>query len=367
MNQKMRALKKDDLNFRASGRRAFFLQALAPFIPAALSFATSFLGKKKGGDQQAVQVPGQTVQGVPDYVIGAGEHLTDWAHKYLDQFVPGAAYGGQLSAEMSPFEGAGLGFLTQFLQQPMSESFTAGKGELLKTLGGEYDPVNSPFFKSMRNQAMLNQQDAIDATNRQAAAGGNFYSDARVRDIGKDITGRTATYLDSILGGMFEDERNRMTDASKLALPYAEAEQGFALDKANAAVTIGSLPRILQQSALERNYNEFTRQRDEMKMPVDALQRVATGSAGVRETYTPSTTMYTPSIMDRTSMALGGILKSAPQFFQNMIQQIPGIGGGGIPIGGGNSTYASGSAPVGFPSQGTGGFLQNVLKSIFNF
>ena len=307
-----------DRFMRVMRDRRGFLQALLPFIPSAIALGTSLFGKK----QQPQQVQGETQPGVPDYVLGAGEHVSDWMHQYLDNFRPGEAFTGELNAPMTGFENQGMAFLQQFLNQGPSEAFTAGKGELMKTLAGGYDPRTSPFFSGLRDSAMINQQDMVDRINRESAGAGNFYSDARLKSISNDALSRTTSFMNEILGKLFEGERGKMFEAAKLAPEYAAYEENAPLRKSAAATEIGSIPRVIQQASYERNYQEFKRQQEERRLPLEAGVRIATGSSGVRETYTPESTVYPPSSGDRVNSAVQGILRNNPRFFEDILGKI---------------------------------------------
>jgi hypothetical protein len=211
---------------------------------------------------------------MPDWQLATGKQLSDWIQKYMDQYQPGAAYTGKLSAGMSSQEQTGQSLLDQFLAgKGIGDLFAQGKQQISDTLAGKYaDPNTSPFIQSMKQVSAQDLADAINASRRGSGARGKFFSTASGQEEG-DLANRNLQNLNSIIGQFTQQERQNMLGAVPQATAMDQYEnQTVPLSKIQAASTFGSLSRTLEQADLERQYNEFVRQRTEMSGPVSAAQ-----------------------------------------------------------------------------------------------
>lgn len=294
---------------------------LTSLIPAAVSL---FGGGSKRKEQQVQTEPagGQ----IPGFVLNAGSQIADFVSKFLPQFSPGEKYTGQLNAPITGAEQASQGFLGQFLDSSIGDIFGAGKQNIIQTLSGGFDPVTSDYYKGLRNEALRTRDEAIDAGNRAAAAGGSFYTDSRQRNT-SDIAGRTSNFLTQTLGDLFNKERDRAQSALQLVPSLSTYETEFPLRKAQAASTIGSVPRLIEQAALERNYNDFVRRREEQALPLQAGLNLTGSGGSLRSGSTGMITQYAPSTFERVTGAVQGILGNNPGFFNDLLAKIPSLFG----------------------------------------
>jgi hypothetical protein len=238
-------------------------------IPAIASIAGSLFGKKK---EEGAQI--SLEQMMPSWQRETGQKLADWIKTYMDQYKPGEAYGGKLSAGMTDQEQTGMSILDQFLGGAgIGDLFKQGKQQISDTLAGKYaDPNASPFIKSMQEVSNQDLMDAINASRRGSGARGKFFSTASLGEE-KDLTNRNLQNLNSIIGSFIQNERQNMLGAATTAQGMDTYEnQTVPLSKIGASQTFGSLSRTLEQADLERQYNEFTRQRTEMAQPITAAQ-----------------------------------------------------------------------------------------------
>jgi hypothetical protein len=115
-----------------------------------------------------------------------------------------------------------------------------------------------------------NTKDAIDASRRAAGSRGGYFSSGAMKDEA-NITERSLNNLNAIVGQFVQGERNNMLNAATTAQNMDQYGNLTApLAQVQASQTLGGLSRTLEQSDLERKYQEFLRQRDEMAMPVSA-------------------------------------------------------------------------------------------------
>jgi uncharacterized protein (UPF0262 family) len=280
---------------------------LASLIPAGISLASSLFG---GSKQEQVQAQSTTERGssTPGYVLDLGSQMSDFVKKYLPNYTPGEAYSGPMSAEMTPLEQKGQSILGGYLDQAVDPSATAASKMLTSTLTGDYNPLSSPYYQAMKDEAIRNQEKAIDVLNRESAAGGDFFSSGRLRGV-SDIATDTANKMATTMGTLYESERNRQISAAQAAPQVAKYLDDYALGKVSAASAYGSIPRLIKQAAYERNYNEFVRQQGQLENVAKIGSSAITG-AQVPTATTTTTTGYAPSSMERIMGAVSdsGIL-----------------------------------------------------------
>ncbi len=257
------------------------------------ALAGGFLGgsKSKGGGSINME------DYYPSWMKTTANTLAPWVQKYLPQFEPGASYGGQRTAGMTPFETSGLDILSKYLNAPNTgDLFGAGKQQIMDTLGGKFaDPNQSPYIKSMMNLSKMNLTDQINQARARRGGRGTYYTEEGIREEG-DIGVKSQANLDAIIGEFINQERGRMMNAVPQASQMDEYESTLApLKKITATQTLGSLQRTIEQANLEAKYQDFIRQRKEMAMPLDAAgMMMSPAYAGSGGTLNAPTTESNP-------------------------------------------------------------------------
>lgn len=179
-------------------------------------------------------------------------------NKYLTSNVsPGAtSYKGELSADMTDQEKRSMSSLNDYANRKTPETTQAARGEVLKTLSGNYDPSTSPYYQAVKAEAARNLQQQNEIIGSNAAGGGRYYSGGRMREqreAGVDMGNR----MNTVLGELAENERNRMTQAVNQAQSLGNDEDQEKLNTTAALQQYGSLPRNIQQAALDKMYEEW--------------------------------------------------------------------------------------------------------------
>lgn len=248
---------------------------------------------------------GPTIEVLPPWQMELGKNLGGWANQFLPKYNPGEAYGGQMTAGMTPFETSGLDQLGSFLTNPgTGELFGQAQGQISDTLGGKYlDPNTNPWIKSMINLSNMNLNDSIDASRRGAGARGSYFSRSAIQDEGK-IRSSAQTNLDAIIGNALNTERGRQFSAAPLAQSFDQYEnQTVPLTKIGASQSYGSLQRTIDQADLERQYSDFQRQRNEQ----GAVPGIAQGIYNGGQAPAPAT-LQQPNQFSQTLQSLMGIM-----------------------------------------------------------
>lgn len=252
-----------------------FWSGAANAAGAAGGIMSMFGGKKKGGSVNMEDY-------YPSWTKTAANTLAPWVKQYLPQFQPGAAYGGKMTAGATPFETSGLDILSKYMNAPNTgELFGAGKQQIMDTLGGRFaDPNESPFIKSMIDMSKMNLTDLINQTRARRGGRGTYYTEEGLREEG-DIGARSQANLDAIIGQFIQNERQNMLGAVPQATQMDEYESVLApLKKITASQTLGSLQRTIEQADLEKKYQDFVRQRQEMAMPLQEANVLMGGQLG---------------------------------------------------------------------------------------
>lgn len=236
---------------------------LLPLIPAAVSLLTK--NKSSGGSSgSGGSVATQT--NLPDWQEGIGEDLSSWVQKFLSMYNPGQPYTGRLSASgPTSYERLGLTELGGLLGRPATgDLFGAAKSHILDTLGGKFmDPETSPFIKALSKLAGQNLEDSINDARGRRGARGTYFTRAGIQEESR-LSERTQNYLDSVIGDFLNTERGRQFSAVDKARELEGFETDTAVKRVTASQTLGSLERLLEQSDLERQYEAWLNQRNEL-------------------------------------------------------------------------------------------------------
>ena len=180
------------------------------------------------------------------------------------------------SAMKIPLQGvAGLGANEQTVQNLLAkylgttatggEAFSAGLGEIKKTLGGEfYDPRTSDFWKGFRETSAMEQEQGVSDIRRRGQLGGGLFSTGVAGEEVKYQAGKESERT-MMLGSLYEKERERKTTAVNQALGYAGLEEQGAANRINVGATVGAIPREIQDRQLQAAYNQKIGQIQENK------------------------------------------------------------------------------------------------------
>ncbi len=190
----------------------------------------------------------------------------DWAQKYGTAYEPGKDYTGQLTSEMSPWEKISMELLSKYAGAPNTgDLFGLAKNEVGKTLTDYYNPYTSDYYKSLRKQAGLDTEDAIDTLRRSQGYKGAFFNTSTMDKEG-DIRLRGATSLSTLLGSMMDAERARKLATVPQAVSMDTYENQTApVNKISTLQSAGALPRTIDQANMENLYNDFIRKQTELK------------------------------------------------------------------------------------------------------
>lgn len=203
---------------------------------------------------------------------------TPLTNTLLDYMNLNRGYNGPLVAGITDAETASLGRINSMAGRSSTEQ--AGRGELERTLSGEYlrpesNPLLSGAIDAANRSTLAAFRDATVAERAQFARAGHRVSQsspfARARAISEEglasALGDTATRIGA---AAYEGERGRMAQAAQGAAVFDKLE----LDKTLATLQANALPRLISQLGIDRGIEEYNRRLDR------ALQAAGIG-AGV--------------------------------------------------------------------------------------
>lgn len=218
-------------------------------------------------DPELLEIPGtEGAEGEPN--IAVQEMIDLMGTQLQGQTIPLQ----QISQDIPLQRIAGLGvnekkvqsLLTQYLgtSATESEAYQLGMGELKKTLGGEfYDPRTSDFWKGFRDISEMEQAKGVSDIRRRSQLGGGLYGETSQRTEAEYV-GREGSKRQMMLGGLYEKERDRKTNAVMQSLGYAGFEEAGKVSRLQLGSTIGAIPRGIA----DRQYGaKYTQEMGQMK------------------------------------------------------------------------------------------------------
>ena len=175
------------------------------------------------------------------------------------QNIPGLTVGpAQQIAGLGDNEQTVQGLLSKFLGSSATdnEGYKAGMGEIQKTLGGEfYDPKTSDFWSGFREQSAIEEEKGVSDIRRRGQLGGGLYATPNQRTEADYIRGKGAD-RQAMLGGLYENERNRKSNAVGQALGYAGFEEQGKTNRLQLGSTIGAIPRGIENQKNQAAFNQ---------------------------------------------------------------------------------------------------------------
>lgn len=203
-------------------------------------------------DPELLEIPGtEGAEGQPNQAVNFMMNL-------MNQSAPTQNIPLQQIAGMTGAEQTVQGLLSKFLGTDATEgeAYKLGMGELQKTLGGEfYDPRKSDFWKGFRERSEIEEEKGVAGIRRRGQLGGGLYATPNQRTEADYLRG-TGADRQSMLGSLYENERNRKSNAVAQALGYAGFGEQSTLNRLTAGSTIGAIPRNIQNQKYQAAFNQ---------------------------------------------------------------------------------------------------------------
>ena len=192
-----------------------------------------------------------------DWQLEMGKKLSEIYKQYLPGYEPGKEY-GRLSQLTTPsiYEQQGLDYLQKYIGGDAKETGTLGQAQdvLSKTLGGEYDPFTSEYYKSFQRNVEKERKQSMKKLDQMISKGGLGGSSFRAGRIA-DVNLESFDKISDIMALIQEQERINQLNAVQTAFDFEGAQQ----KKLSTIMDIGSLPRLLEGVG----YEDFIRKQGE--------------------------------------------------------------------------------------------------------
>lgn len=242
-------------------------------------------GMFDGGGEEVSQVPLETLE-----QKNARQALLGFAQtgKY-GNFTAGEAQNlGYGDYNMTGIEGQGQSALQGLLNGGIPSQYAMGDEALKGFLQADPNAIKAQFDPFA---AQVQRQIRDSETNLKRGAGfaGNLYSTDTIKKLG-DVQARGNETLTSELARLTDSAANRRMQAIPLAYQSAESQQNSKMQQISASQQYGALTRQLNDASIKARDAEILRRREELKMPIGALQTVAGGNStfGVPSVQAPS-------------------------------------------------------------------------------
>jgi hypothetical protein len=210
---------------------------------------------------------------VPTTTVTTTPAVDERGQAYLTELL--APYGGDLSAALTDMQKKSLATIGAY--QP-GELYKAGSQNILDTLSGKYNPIDSPYYAAMRAKLLSTGEDAVTSARQNANLYGGL-SSTGMANVETKARASTANDINAILGTLFESERNRQTGILPTAMQYEQ----YPLTVAGQQLQAGTQEQGINQAALDRNYQEFIRQLTALGIPLQTIMNLIGAPIGTEQ------------------------------------------------------------------------------------
>lgn len=226
--------------------------------------------------------------------------------------------------EATGIEKEGLNKLTALLQGSLPSSFLAGKNTLEDLLSDKFDPFNPKGeFKPFKDTVEKNLGESVDRLKRNAAFAKDLFSTNTIKEL-RNLEEEGQSILTNKLAQLNTDFIDRKASLIPTAGNFGTAEENIKLGRVGASQQFGGLSRILNDTKIQREFQEFLRQRGELQIPINAAGTVASSKSnfGVPSVTTPGQNPFS-SVLDVLARSGGQILGNAFNKAPNIV--IPAV------------------------------------------
>ena len=131
----------------------------------------------------------------------------------------------------------GMSLIQELISGEMPEAFKIGMDKIKNILGGEYNPLTSPYYQGLKEEAARFEKKGISGIRQRSQLGGMLYSEPAM-GIEAEFSGILGTGLTKELGRLYEADVGRQAGMVPQLLGYAGLEQGR---KGQALAGIGAM------------------------------------------------------------------------------------------------------------------------------
>ena len=119
----------------------------------------------------------------------------------------------------------GMSLIQKLMSDKMPEAYTLGMDKIKSILGGEYNPLTSPYYKGLKEEAARFEQKGVSDIRQRSQLGGMLYSEPAM-GVEAEFSGILGTGLTKELGRLYESDIGRQAGMIPQLLGYAGLEEG---------------------------------------------------------------------------------------------------------------------------------------------
>lgn len=228
-------------------------------------FGKSFLEGEEGGIEKTSTLSKEQQELM--------EALGPYLQSMVGQGMEG--WGGRFAAPLGEYEQMGLGRLGEYVQGGLPETARFGLGQYKQALKG-MDPKETQewYMKHIAPQeARYHKETTLPTIKESMVPGGTLRSTGTEQALGKATTEFGEGQLGRI-GGAIMSERAGAREMLGLLPAMYEMEAGDPLRRAEAGLTLGSLPRLIAQQELTGRIADFYRSAPEMSPLLERMMQL---------------------------------------------------------------------------------------------
>jgi hypothetical protein len=154
------------------------------------------------------------------------------------------------------------------------KSAELAKGEMTKTLEGGYDPLTSPYYRGLREEAEREQRKGVTDIRQGAELGGMLKSTPRLGAEGTFLAASKSNLLKQ-LGLLYETERGRKSQA-------ARDIQGVEGQQISDVAAIGGVAEAERAVEEQRNQALYAAAIQQIMFPYQTMSNIASALLNVK-------------------------------------------------------------------------------------
>jgi len=200
-------------------------------------------------------------------------------------------------------------FGTNIIQKMMGagtpEPYEIGLEKIKSVLGGEYNPLTSPYYKGLKEEAARFEEQGISDIRQRSQLGGMLYSEPAM-GAEAEFKGILGTGLTKELGRLYESDINRQTSMIPQLLGYAGYESSLPGQKIETLKSFAPMAGQERDIATKQALADWQVGTQQELFPFQYQAPIAQYMADWGNWYQPTQT-YHPGFWDYAGGILGGI------------------------------------------------------------
>ena len=210
-----------------------------------------------------------------------------------------------MTGEEKQLLGQGMSLIQKLISGEMPEAYTLGMEKIKSVLGGEYNPLTSPYYKGLKEEAARTEEKGISDIRQRSQLGGMLYSEPAM-GAEAEYKGILGTGLTKELGRLYESDVNRQVSMIPQLLNYSGQEinrQGMGLSGITALAPLAGKSGDIARQQEVANWQTATNQ---ALFPYQYQAPIWESLANWGTWYQPQK-YYQPGLLDYMGGILGGI------------------------------------------------------------